>query len=484
MTTRILRKLLDIIRREMSSDRMMVLLMDETYKVLFQETRPLSLTEGDEIGMDIVRRTLELRQPMIIEDISKDPRFFDRINEDVKQRGSVLCVPFMLDNKALGALSLRRTNTFNSFSCQNINFLLPFLRPIKSILKSCVDLEGLDRNFAGESVPLLVGKGEAFHRLRTLIERIKDRDAPAFICGESGTGKEVVARAIHQTGIRRMGKFVAVNCGAIPDLLLESELFGYARGAFTGAMRNKPGLIEEADGGTFFLDEICDLSLHLQAKLLRLLQENEIRRIGENHTRRVNARFISATNKNIEDQMRSGHFREDLYYRLKIITIELSPLRDRQEDLFFLLNYFLDKFCQEMKRERAYFSPRALELLMNYTWPGNVRELQSEIQRCLILAGDDELIKEDILSSKINPQGKMFTPMVYRFSQAKDEFEKRFLNQTLARWGYNRAKTAKNIGLSRQGLFKLIKKHNISVPKKSGETDLSDQLSGLGKRYQ
>ena len=137
---------------------------------------------------------------------------------------------------------------------------------------------------------------------------------------------------------------MAINCGAIPDLLMESELFGYARGSFTGALRNKPGLIEEANGGTFFLDEICDLSLHLQAKLLRLLQENEIRRIGENHTRRVNARFISATNKNIEDQMRSGHFREDLYYRLKIITIELSPLRDRQEDLFFLFRLLLVSF--------------------------------------------------------------------------------------------------------------------------------------------
>lgn len=460
---------MDIICQEMSSDKMMVLLMDETSRVLYQEIRPPSLTEDDEIGIDIIRRTLELRQPMIIEDISKDPRLSDRINGDVKQKGSILCVPFMLDNKALGALFLRRTSTLNSFSCQNINFLLPFLKPIKSILRSCVDLGNLDWNFAGESTPLLVGKGEAFHSLRAMIERIKDRNAPVFICGESGTGKEVVAQAIHQTGIRRTGKFVAINCGAIPDLLLESELFGYARGSFTGATRNKPGLIEEADGGTFFLDEICDLSLHLQAKLLRLFQENEIRRIGENYTRRVNARFISATNKNIEDQMRSGHFREDLYYRLKIITIELSPLRDRQEDLFFLLNYFLEKFCQEMGRERVYFSPRALELLMNYTWPGNVRELQSEIQRCLILAGDDELIKEDVLSSKINPQGEMFTPMVYRFSQAKDEFEKRFLNQALARWNYNRAKTAKNIGLSRQGLFKLIKKHNISLPKKKGD---------------
>jgi len=473
MTIKLLRKLLDLIQQEMKSDRMMIAVMDKTHRVLFQDRWPPTLTEKDELGVEIVRRALDLRQPMIINDIGTEPGILKRVNRDFQQKVSVLCVPFGLENKALGALCLRRTNALHPFSPQNLNLLLSFLRPIRLILKSCIDLDEFCESLCGDSSSSFVGRSDAFHSLKALIERVKDRDSPVFICGESGTGKEVVARAIHQTGKRQKGKFVAVNCGAIPDLLLESELFGYARGSFTGALRNKPGLIEEADGGTFFLDEICDLSPHLQAKLLRLLQENEIRRIGENHTRRVNARFISATNKNIEEQMRSGQFREDLYYRLKIITIELSPLRCRQEDLFFLLNHFLDKYCQEMGRDRAYFSPRALELLLNYSWPGNVRELQSEIQRCLILAGEDELIKEDLLSQKINPQGEIFTPRAYRFSQARAEFEKRFLNQALIRWGYNRAKTAENIGLSRQGLFKLIKKHNLFLPRRAGKTDLS-----------
>jgi len=251
---------------------------------------------------------------------------------------------------------------------------------------------------------------------------------------------------------------------AIPDSLLESELFGYVKGAFTGALRDKPGLIEEADGGTFFLDEVGDLSPNLQAKLLRLLQEREIRRIGENKMRKVNVRFISATNKNIENEVERGNFRLDLYFRLKIITIEILPLRERKEDLLYLLNYFLDKYCREMKAERVYFSPRALELMLNYPWPGNVRELQSEIQRCLILCGRDNLIKEDYLSPRINPRRQNYSKSSYDFFQAKAEFEKRFLNQALARWGYNRTKTAEEIGLSRQGLFKLIKKHQLNLP--------------------
>lgn len=312
----------------------------------------------------------------------------------------------------------------------------------------------------------IVGRSKALHQIRALVDKVKDSDAPVFIIGESGTGKELIARTIHEKGARRKGQFVAVNCGAIPDLLLESELFGHARGAFTGAIRNKPGLIEEANGGTFFLDEIGDLVPHLQAKLLRLLQEKEIRRVGENRTRFVDVRFMSATNKNLEKEIESGNFREDLYYRLKIISVELPPLRERREDVVYLLNHYVEKYCVEMKREQVFFSPRALELLQDYPWPGNVRELQNEIQRCLILSGEENLVKEESLSSKINPEKERYSTSSHDFFRARAEFERRFLNQALARWNYNRAKTAEEIGLSRQGLFKLIKKLNINVPKR------------------
>jgi transcriptional regulator with PAS, ATPase and Fis domain len=307
----------------------------------------------------------------------------------------------------------------------------------------------------------LIGKSEALHRINALIDRVRCLDAPVLIAGESGTGKELIARAIHFTGSRSAGRFIAVNCGAIPDHLLESELFGHVRGAFTGAMKDKPGLIEEADGGTFFLDEIGDLSFPLQAKLLRLLQEREIRRVGENRIRSVNVRFISATNKDLDTEIEQGRFREDLYYRLRIITIEIPPLRERKEDLFLLLNHFAEKYCLEMKKERISFTPRALDLLLNYSWPGNVRELQNEIQRSLILCGEDRFVREEHLSPKINPRKEMSCGSDYNFFEAKADFVRRFLSQALLRCDFNRAKTADEIGISRQGLFKLMKKHKI-----------------------
>jgi len=315
-----------------------------------------------------------------------------------------------------------------------------------------------------------IGKSPAVDYIRALIEKVKDLDAPVLIYGESGTGKELVARAIHETGARSGGQFVAVNCGAIPDPLLESELFGYARGAFTGALKDKTGLIEEADGGTFFLDEVGDLSLPLQAKLLRLLQEREIRRVGENRTRSVNVRFISATNKNLDKEIEKGSFREDLYYRLRIITIEIPPLRERKEDLLLFLNYFAEKYSRDLKKERAYFTPRTLDLLLNYSWPGNVRELQNEVQRCLILCGEDRFVREEFLSPKINPQQETSNSADYNFFGAKAEFVRRFLNQALQRSNFNKAKTAEEIGISRQGLFKLMKKHKIEEsPKELGK---------------
>lgn len=310
-----------------------------------------------------------------------------------------------------------------------------------------------------------VGKSRSHSDLLELIQRLKDVDVPVLIRGESGTGKELVARSIHSAGSRRWGRFLAINCSAIPDQLLESELFGYAKGAFTGAVRDKPGLIEEADRGTFFLDEIGDLPLPLQAKLLRVLESKEVRRVGETRTRPVSPRFVSATNKILEEEIGHGRFRQDLYYRLKIITIALVPLRERKEDILLLLDYFLEKYTREMNRDRCVFTLRARDALVQYPWPGNVRELQNEVQRCLILCVKKEAISVDDLSPKIHSKTQTDEALPYDFSRAKAEFERRFIHQALARFGYNRARTAQEIGLSRQGLFKLIRRLNIQVPK-------------------
>ena len=459
----LLPKLLDLIMGEIPSSRIMVLLMNNMNQVVFKESREIAQSESNEINTEIIKKALEEKQPIIISDFKADFALLDSGN-NLK---NVLCLPLIIENKPAGAIYLERKDGLGPFTRENLEFVIAISKPINLILKNREEFQEIGERSVDLAKPFLGGQSKTFRYILNLIDRVKNSYAPVFISGESGTGKELVAKAIHENGTRRNGEFVAVNCGAIPEFLLESELFGHVKGAFSGAVKDKPGLIEEADGGTFFLDEIGDLSLHLQAKLLRLLQEKEIRRIGENKPRLINVRFISATNKNIEKEIERENFREDLYYRLKIIAIELPPLRERREDLLFFLNHFLEKYCTEMKRERAYFSPRALELLVNYSWPVNIRELQNEIQRCLVFAGEDDFIKEECISLKINPHRECFTASSYGFFQARAEFEKRFLNQALARWNSNRARTAEEIGLSRQGLFKLIKKHDINVLKKS-----------------
>jgi len=318
----------------------------------------------------------------------------------------------------------------------------------------------------GKNGFLFIGESPASLRIRALIEKIRGHGASVLIVGESGTGKELVAQSIHGREEDRGGRFVAVNCGAIPDPLLESELFGHARGAFTGAWRDKAGLIEEAGGGTFFLDEIGDLSLPLQAKLLRVLQEKEIRRVGENWSRPVSVRFLCATHKDLEAEVAAGAFREDLYYRIRIIVIEVPPLRDRKEDIPLLAEHFLERYGREMGRGRTVLSPLALERLSAYSWPGNVRELQNEIQCCLVFQGDDPVIGEACLSSRFRPSEEPPSRDPFNLSAARAEFERRFVRQALRRFDFNKKRAAAEMGLTRQGLFKLMKRHGIETPKR------------------
>ncbi len=315
---------------------------------------------------------------------------------------------------------------------------------------------------AGRDIVLL-GRSASFARVRELIDRLKDLDTPVFISGESGTGKEVIAQAIHFRGARAGGRFVAVNGGAIPDNLLESELFGYAKGAFTGALRDKPGLIEEAGGGTFFLDEVGDLGFPLQAKLLRVLQEREIRRIGETRTRPVDVRFISATNKDLEREVSSGRFREDSSPS-RIVTIDVPPLRERLRRSELLLHHFIARYGEKIGRPRVYIHSRVMETLLAYAWPGNVRELQNEFSAASILCGNEGIVRVEHLSPSIPGRSPGPAPESFNFLEAKADFVRRFLGQALRRHENNKARTAEEIGLSRQALFKLLKKHRITAP--------------------
>jgi transcriptional regulator with PAS, ATPase and Fis domain len=444
----ILKRILDLIVQESQSEFGAVLFLDGKGYMVAHDSRKHSSSEFRNLQFDVVRQAFEQENPVVWS--SQGP------NSD----SFVVCLPLFAEGNPVGGIYLARGNGMKMYSKQDIELLSSFSSPVSHILRKNINRVRFSSEPRANQSPF-VGKSRFFFRLFKFMDRVKGSNIPVFLSGESGTGKELIARLIHQKGRSQTGKFVAINCGAIPDQLLESELFGFLRGSFTGAVRDRPGLIEEANRGTFFLDEIADLSPPLQAKLLRVLQEKEIRRIGENRTRFVDVRFISATNKNIENEVDKGHFREDLYYRLKIVSLHIPPLRERKEDVPCVLNYLVERYCREMGRQRVYFSPKALQLLMDYAWPGNVRELQNEIQKCLLLCGEDNLIKEDHLSAKILGQRERASSSSLDYFCAKAEFEKKFLNEALTRSNYNRTKTAEEIGLSRQGLFKLMKKHGI-----------------------
>jgi transcriptional regulator with PAS, ATPase and Fis domain len=454
-----LAKSLRLIGEEVPSSRVLLVLLDRRLKPVRTKSWPGPDAAFESVCSGLACQAGEEKRPLFVE--SSAARSAGPPPLDCRP-GNLLCVPLLMGEVPLGAVCLGREPGQTPYSSADLESVVFLTQSFPAAIKDGLDLAGqADCLIQASDSDSLIGESRVFNAIQTLIERVKNSAAPVFIYGESGTGKELVARAIHARGTRRAGPFVAVNCGAIPDYLLESELFGHVRGSFTGALRDKAGLLEEANGGTFFLDEIGDLSPPLQAKLLRLLQEKEIRRVGETRTRRIDVRFISATNKELEKEIEQGRFRMDLYYRLRILTIEVPPLRERREDLLLLVNHFVDKYGREMGRERTYVSPGALELMAGYSWPGNIRELQNEIQRCLVLAGGDRLIREEHLSAKVNPRPAAAAPVTYNYFLAKSEFEKRFIHQALVRFGHNKARTAKEVGLTRQGLFKLLKKHKI-----------------------
>ncbi len=302
----------------------------------------------------------------------------------------------------------------------------------------------------------LIGKSPAMQRIYELIERISGTSGPVLITGESGTGKELVARALHYNGVRKGRAFVAVNCAAIPEALLESELFGYKKGAFTDAKTDKKGLISEGDGGTLFLDEITEMPYTLQAKLLRVIEGKEVRPLGGTNADPVDVRYISASNRDVKALIQEGRFREDLYYRLKVIDIELPPLRQRKEDLPLLIQHFIRKFSAEVQKTISGVSEEALKILMNYSWPGNVRELENVMQRAVTLMRQEVIGVEDLPLLLVQEADADILEKSVRKKYTLDDLEKEYIRRVLAQVGGNKKRAAEILGLDRKTLYRKI----------------------------
>jgi two-component system response regulator HupR/HoxA len=312
----------------------------------------------------------------------------------------------------------------------------------------------------------IVTRSPKMYEIFRLLDKVTDSVVPVLVLGESGTGKELIARAIHQNGPRKDKAFVSENCAAIPVNLLESEFFGHVRGAFTGASRDKRGLFEVADGGTLFLDEIADMSLAMQTKFLRVLQDGEIRRVGGKDIIKVDVRIVSATNKNIYEMVRQNEFREDLLYRINVITITLPPLRERREDIPLLIDYFLDRVAQRTGEKQKVLDRDTFHLLYQYDWPGNIRELENEIERLSALSGDR--IESHLLSPNIQARGQT-RPVSYEGKSLKDivartveDVEKHVICSTLMEAAWKKTRAAEILGISRPTLDAKIEKYGLT----------------------
>ncbi|OGP59116.1 MAG: hypothetical protein A2V67_08260 [Deltaproteobacteria bacterium RBG_13_61_14] len=304
----------------------------------------------------------------------------------------------------------------------------------------------------------IIGRSRAMEKLFEVLRRVADSMTTLLLIGETGVGKEVVAKAIHYSSSRRKYQFVVQNCGALPDSLLESELFGHKRGAFTGAVADKKGLFEEADHGTIFLDEIAETSPAMQVRLLRVLQEGEFRRVGDTQPRRSDARVIAATHRNLEAEVKAGRFREDLFYRLNVLPIRIPPLRERPEDIPLLAHHFLDKACRKSGRAVLRIDEDALTLLERYPFPGNVRELENELERAVMLA-PGEVVAAELLSPRIwgEEDNAGSVGSAERLNEAVDQLKRLLISRALKAEG-NKTRAAARLGLTRQSLQQMMKR--------------------------
>jgi two-component system NtrC family response regulator len=323
------------------------------------------------------------------------------------------------------------------------------------------EYQAMQRQYESQGFEGMLGNSPAMQQVFTAVRKLAAADAPVLILGESGTGKEVVALTIHRSSRRAQRPFVAINCGAIPEALIESELFGHERGAFTGAYSQRPGRIETAEGGTLFLDEIGELPLALQVKLLRFLQEQQIERIGGRKPIRVDTRVLAATNVDLEKAMRENRFREDLFYRLAVVVVKLPPLRERENDILVLAEAFLKRYAEENGKRKLRFSREALHALQQYTWPGNVRELENRVKRAVIMCD----------GVKVNPEDLSLSPdaasSALNLKEARDQLEREMLTKALRKHRGKISPAAAELGISRPTFYEMMEK--LGIQRRAGD---------------
>jgi transcriptional regulator with GAF, ATPase, and Fis domain len=414
-----------------------------------------------QLSDSIVEKVVKTKKAVIVSDALHDQEFSNAMSVMSLKLSSVMCVPLLERGNLLGALYVGNDSVAQLFDESHLEVLTIFAAQASLIIRNAllVNELKLDNKLLSEQIEQMrfgdiIGSCAAMQEVFKKVQKVATTDISVLITGETGTGKELIAREIHRRSNRAKGPFVTINCGAIPENLLESELFGHVKGAFTGAVANKPGRFHAADRGTIFLDEIGEMPLNLQVKLLRVLQEKVVVRVGENRPEPVDIRVLTATNRNLEEEIRNNRFREDLYYRLNVVNIHLPPLRDRGEDVMVIAKYLLHRYSQEFGGTVKGLSPNAVIAIRKFGWPGNIRQLENHLKKACVLADKALLGPEDLgLTADV-------LPAILPLSDAKEKFQREYINQVLELNNGNRTKTARDLGVDPRTIFRHLEKED------------------------
>jgi transcriptional regulator with GAF, ATPase, and Fis domain len=417
------------------------------------------------ISDSIVRRVLETGRALIVSDALTDAQFGSSESVLALRLSSVMCAPLVTQGQVTGAMYVGNDRVKGLFERGQLDLLSIFAGQASLILQNAMLLHALradkeklsnelkDKRF-GEIIGVCGSMMEVFRKL----QKVATTDISVLITGETGTGKELIAREVHRRSNRPNGPFVVINCGAIPENLIESELFGHVKGAFTGAVASRPGKFQVADKGTLFLDEIGELPLNLQVKLLRALQERVVYRVGDSKPEKVDIRVVAATNRVLEEEIRAGRFREDLYYRLNVVNLFLPPLRERGDDVLIIAKALLSKYADELHSQVQGFTPQALAAIKKNAWPGNIRQVENRIKKALVLC-EKKLLDVDDLDL-----GAASEAPILPLEKAKEDFQRRYVLEVLERNNGNRTQTARDLGVDPRTIFRYLEREANPIP--------------------
>ncbi len=468
----LLELIIETATRMMDAKASSLLLLDrKTQKLYFKVATGSKGTDIKQfeidLGQGIAGYVAQTGEPLLIQDVAKDPRWYKEISESIGFRTqSIACVPMKINGEIIGVVEIIDKADGSHIRDEDLKILSVFadlaaraIGNARKIEHDKKEIRDLKKELQGKYE--IVGDSKALRKVISDAIKVANSKSTTLILGESGTGKELLARLIHRAGPRKDEPMIALNCAALPETLLEDELFGHEKGAYTGAVARKVGKFEMADRGTIFLDEIGEMSPGMQSKLLRILQEGVFYRVGGNKPIPVDVRVISATNRNIEEDVAQGKFREDLYYRINVVQIQMPPLRERREDIALLAEYFLDIFKKERGTSNLVISKAAMDLMVEYDWPGNVREMKNALERAVVMGNGKQILPEDLPAFACTPQYPGLE-VGLSLKNAIDMFKKEFIIINLRHTDGNRSLAAKTMKIQRTYLSRLIAKYGLT----------------------